>query len=102
MSSDSDFSDIDITNEDINKQKNSDPFEQDVEVSNDMSLKNKILDLLFWLYFKFTDLKFYIELYSVEHKNTVECIKIIIFLNNLNLISIDYMYFKIYKLWKIN
>ena len=93
MSSDSDFSDIDITNEDINKQKNSDPFEQDVEVSNDTSLKNKILDLLFWLYFKFTDLKFYIELYSVEHKNTVECIKIIIFLIVLIIFLIIFIYF---------
>lgn len=93
MSSDSDFSDIDITNEDINKQKNSDPFEQDVEVSNDMSLKNKILDLLFWLYFKFTDLKFYIELYSVEHKNTVECIKIIIFLIVLIVFLIIFIHF---------
>lgn len=93
MSSDSDFSDIDITNEDINKQKNSDPFEQNVEVSNDMSLKNKILDLLFWLYFKFTDLKFYIELYSVEHKNTVECIKIIIFLIVLIIFLIIFIHF---------
>lgn len=93
MSSDSDFSDIDITNEDINKQKNSDPFEQNVEVSNDTSLKNKILDLLFWLYFKFTDLKFYIELYSVEHKNTVECIKIIIFLIVLIIFLIIFVYF---------
>lgn len=93
MSSDSDFSDIDITNEDINKQKNSDPFEQNVEVSNDMSLKNKILDLLFWLYFKFTDLKFYIELYSVEHKNTVECIKIIIFMIVLIIFLIIFVYF---------
>ena len=93
MSSDSDFSDIDITNEDINKQKNSDPFEQDVEVSNDTSLKNKILDLLFWLYFKFTDLKFYIELYSVEHKNTVECIKIIIFLIVLIVFLIIFIHF---------
>ena len=93
MSSDSDFSDIDITNEDINKQKNSDPFEQDVEVSNDTSLKNKILDLLFWLYFKFTDLKFYIELYSVEHKNTVECIKIIIFLIVLIIFLIIFIHF---------
>lgn len=93
MSSDSDFSDIDITNEDINKQKNSDPFEQNVEVSNDMSLKNKILDLLFWLYFKFTDLKFYIELYSVEHKNTVECIKIIIFMIVLIIFLIIFIHF---------
>lgn len=93
MSSDSDFSDIDITNEDINKQKNSDPFEQNVEVSNDTSLKNKILDLLFWLYFKFTDLKFYIELYSVEHKNTVECIKIIIFLIVLIIFLIIFIHF---------
>ena len=93
MSSDSDFSDIDITNEDINKQKNSDPFEQNVEVSNDMSLKNKILDLLFWLYFKFTDLKFYIELYSVEHKNTIECIKIIIFLIVLIIFLIIFIHF---------
>lgn len=93
MSSDSDFSDIDITNEDINKQKNSDPFEQNVEVSNDTSLKNKILDLLFWLYFKFTDLKFYIELYSVEHKNTVECIKIIIFMIVLIIFLIIFIHF---------
>ena len=93
MSSDSDFSDINITNEDINQQKNSDPFEQDVEVSNDTSLKNKILDLLFWLYFKFTDLKFYIELYSVEHKNTVECIKIIIFLIVLIIFLIIFIHF---------
>lgn len=93
MSSDSDFSDIDITNEDINKQKNFDPFEQNVEVSNDMSLKNKILDLLFWLYFKFTDLKFYIELYSVEHKNTVECIKIIIFMVVLIIFLIIFIHF---------
>lgn len=93
MSSDSDFSDIDITNEDINKQKNFDPFEQNVEVSNDMSLKNKILDLLFWLYFKFTDLKFYIELYSVEHKNTVECIKIIIFMIVLIIFLIIFIHF---------
>ena len=93
MSSDSDFSDIDITNEDINKQKNFDPFEQNVEVSNDTSLKNKILDLLFWLYFKFTDLKFYIELYSVEHKNTVECIKIIIFMIVLIMFLIIFIHF---------
>lgn len=93
MSSDSDFSDIDITNEDINKQKNSDPFEQNVEVSNDTSLKNKILDLLFWLYFKFTDLKFYIELYTVEHKNTVECIKIIIFMIVLIIFLIIFIHF---------
>ena len=50
MSSDSDFSDLNITNEDINQQKNSDPFEQDVEVSNDASLKNKILDLILGLF----------------------------------------------------
>ena len=93
MSSDSDFSDIDITNEDINQQKNSDPFEQNVDVSNDTSLKNKILDLLFWLYFKFTDLKFYIELYSVEHKSVVECIKIIIFLIVLIIFLIIFIYF---------
>ena len=93
MSSDSDFSDIDITNEDINKQKNFDPFEQNVEVSNDTSLKNKILDLLFWLYFKFTDLKFYIELYSVEHKSVVECIKIIIFMIVLIIFLIIFIHF---------